>query len=340
MHSDVRSAFLLQLDGTFDGVRGQTVRMRILIRALGALALARLSYLPAAPLHAQAPNPAYRIEPRPNTAAELASRFTVPQIEILEMLNRRDRGHLVRADPPVPGIVVPVTWVDDPMAYSPFPQAWPAAEPRAKVIVVHQAMQAFGAYESGRLVRWGPVSTGRKETATPEGSFNLTWRARSRRSTDNEDWLLEWYFNFVNERGVSFHLFDLPGYPASHACVRLLLRDAQWLYGWGEQWSLDDSRREIMMPGTPVVILGAYPFGSPPAWLSLDALSVPVTLPAALAVTTVRTPTPLFAGAAAGSDRSANPDIRPLAGRIAPALRSRTYSDRPAPLVPSPPRTR
>jgi len=55
------------------------------------------------------------------------------------------------------------------------------------------------------------VSTGRRETPTPDGAFHLTWRARSRRSTDNEDWLLEWYFNFVNERGVSFHLFDLPG---------------------------------------------------------------------------------------------------------------------------------
>jgi hypothetical protein len=183
-------------------------------------------------------------------------------------------------------------------------------------------------------VRWGPVSTGRKETPTPEGWFNLTWRARSRRSTDNEDWLLEWYFNFVNERGVSFHLFDLPGYPASHACVRLLLRDAQWLYGWGEQWSLDDSRREVMMAGTPVLILGAYPFGSPPAWLSLDALSAPLALPASLAVTTVRMPTPLFAAAAAGSDRSTSRDSRRLAVRTAPPSRSRTYIDRRAPPAP------
>jgi hypothetical protein len=258
--------------------------MRILIRVVGTLALARLLFLFTAPLHAQASNPAYRIEPQPKTAAELASRFTPAQIDVLEMLNRRDRAHLVRADPPVPGIIVPVTWLDDPLTYSPFPPTWPATETHAKAIVVHQAMQAFGAYERGRLVRWGPVSTGRRETPTPEGTFNLTWRARSRRSTDNEDWLLEWYFNFVNERGVSFHLFDLPGYPASHACVRLLLRDAQWLYGWGEQWSLDDSRREFIMPGTPVVILGVYPYGSPPAWLSPDALSTPLALPAALAV--------------------------------------------------------
>ena len=227
----------------------------------------------------QTPSTTYRFEPLPKTPADLSKRFTATQIEILEMLNRRDRVHLLRPDPPTPGIVVPLTWSDDPLTYSPFPQTWPAAESYATAIVVHQAMQAFGAYEKGRLVRWGPVSTGRKDTPTPEGAFNLTWRARSRRSTDNEDWLLEWYFNFVNERGVSFHLFDLPGYPASHACVRLLLRDAQWLYGWGEQWSLDDARREIMMPGTPVLMLGTYPFGTPPAWLSLDSLATPIALP-------------------------------------------------------------
>jgi len=222
--------------------------------------------------------PAYHFEPVPKTGSELAKRFTPAQIEILEMLNRRDREHLLRADPPTPGILVPSVWSEDLLVYSPFPREWPAAEASPKIIVVDQPMQAFAAYEHGHLVRWGPVSTGRKDTPTPEGSFNLTWRARSRRSTDNEDWLLEWYFNFVNERGVSFHLFELPGRPASHACVRLLLRDAQWLYGWGDQWKLDSARR-LTTPGTPVVILGNYPFDEPPRWLTLETPSIALPAP-------------------------------------------------------------
>ena len=217
--------------------------------------------------------PAYRFEPAPKTAAELAKRFTPSQIEILEMLNRRDRVHLLRIEASAPGLLVPPAWSDDPLVYSPFPRDWPAAESLAKAIVVDQPMQAFAAYEHGHLVRWGPVSTGRKETPTPAGSFHLTWRARSRRSTDNEDWLLEWYFNFVNERGVSFHLFELPGRPASHACVRMLLRDAQWLYGWGEQWSLDENKR-VKAPGTAVVIVGTYDFGAPPPWLASGAPTI------------------------------------------------------------------
>jgi hypothetical protein len=230
---------------------------------------------------AQAPAIVYRFEPLPRTDAELAKRFTPAQIEILEALNRRDRAHLLRATPPTPGLLVPATWSDNLLIYSPFPSGWPAAESLPKALVVDQPMQAFAAYESGRLVHWGPASTGREETPTPEGVFHLTWRARSRRSTDNQEWLLEWYFNFVNERGVSFHQFDLPGYPASHACARLLQRDAKWLYGWGVEWTLDESHRKVLEPGTLVVILGRYPFKAPPAWLSIDT-PAPIALPATL----------------------------------------------------------
>jgi hypothetical protein len=302
----------------------------------GILALAFAYLLAGSTGLAQAPVPTFGLEALPKTAAELSKRFTPSQLDVIEMLNRRDREHLLRSDPPVPGLVVPVTWSDDPLAYSPFPVVWAAAEPHEKAIVVHQPMQAFAAYEQGRLVRWGPVSTGRKETATPEGAFNLTWRARSRRSTDNQDWLLEWYFNFVNARGISFHLFDLPGYPASHACVRLLLRDAQWLYGWGRQWTLDETRRNVVTPGTPVLILGAYGFGKPPPWLSIEALASAIALPDTLGATGPLAPGVPFSVPPAGSDRSVSPDSRHPPVLTAPLVRSRTYTDRQAPTVPAP----
>lgn len=221
----------------------------------------------------------YALEPLPKTDKELRSRFTPPQIDVLEKLNRRDRAHLIRTDPPVPGIVVPTAWEGDELSYSPLPVDWPAAAAHPKYLVVHQPMQVFGAYESGRLVRWGPVSSGRRETPTPPGSFNLTWRSRKRTSTDNEAWILEWYFNFVNARGISFHQFDLPGYAASHACVRMLQRDAQWLYGWGEQWTLSKDGRVVELPGTPVLVIGAFGHGEAPPWTSLTALASPIALP-------------------------------------------------------------
>lgn len=219
------------------------------------------------------------VEPLPKTDRELRDRFTPAQLDLLEKLNRRDREHLIRTDPPVPGIIVPTTWEADEMSFSPLPQDWPAAALHAKYLVVHQPMQVFGAYESGRLVRWGPVSSGRKETPTPAGEFSLTWRSRKRTSTDNDAWILEWYFNFINARGVSFHQFDLPGYAASHACVRLLSRDAQWLYGWGDQWTLSTDRRSVEVPGTPVLIIGAFGHGQPGPWTAPASLSTTIELP-------------------------------------------------------------
>src|SRR5216683_727563 len=104
----------------------------------------------SSPAAAQTLPAAYRFESLPKTPAELAKRFTPAQIDILEMLNRRDRGHLLRVDPPSPGLLVPLAWADDLLTYSPFPRMWTAAEPYPKAIIVHQAMQAFGAYENGR----------------------------------------------------------------------------------------------------------------------------------------------------------------------------------------------
>ena len=180
----------------------------------------------------------------------------------------------------MPGVVVPAAWDYADLAYSPFPLEWPSTVDLPKYLVVHQPLQVFAAYEYGKLVRWGPVSTGRKETATPAGTYNLTWRSRSRRSTDNDAWLLEWYFNFINERGISFHQFELPGYAASHACVRLLKRDAQWIYAWGVQWILSKDKRTVDVPGTPVLIMGDFGHGKPAPWTSLDVLGTQIELPA------------------------------------------------------------
>lgn len=81
------------------------------------------------------------------------------------------------------------------------------------------------------------------------------------------------YVNFHNHRGLSFHEFALPGRPASHACVRLLERDAQWLFEWGESWTLDERGWTVLDRGTPVLILVCYDFTAPPPWRSLEWLA-------------------------------------------------------------------
>lgn len=192
-------------------------------------------------------------------------------------VNRLDLEHVRQGDT----LVVPDR-VDDPLLLSPLPRTLPVdLSPAARVIVVSRRVQAFAAYENGALVRWGPTSTGRRETPTPPGLYHANWRAKLRRSSDNPQWLLPWLVNFENSRGISFHQFDLPGYPASHACVRLLEDDARWMFDWIEQWVLSEDRRTIVLHGTPVIVFGDYAYDAPPPWKRLAddplAARVPVT---------------------------------------------------------------
>lgn len=216
----------------------------------------------------------YRIEPQPARAGDLGNRFSESQLALLEKLNRADRGHLGR----LPELVVPASW-DDELSHSMLPLRYQSSEPWPKFLVVHLPGQLFGAYESGRLVRWGPVSSGNRNSPTPSGQFALNWRSTGRSSTVNPNWFMRWYFNFGNREGLAFHEYALPGYPASHGCIRMLERDARWLYEWGEGWVLDATRTRVLASGTPVLIVGRYDFDAAPPWRSLEWLSTPIQLP-------------------------------------------------------------
>jgi lipoprotein-anchoring transpeptidase ErfK/SrfK len=204
----------------------------------------------------------YRLENIIDSGRDLTSRFGGPEIALLEKINRADVAHLRR----LKQMIVPSAWKTE-LDHSPFPATYAAASATPKLIIVDQPSQAFAAYEHGQQVYWGPISSGRKAKPTPSGLFHLNWRARSRISTLSGEWRLNWYFNFHNARGLAFHEFELPGIAMSHACVRLLARDAEWVFNWGQSWVLDE-KRQLRTPGTPVMILGAYNFDAPPPWLA------------------------------------------------------------------------
>lgn len=231
----------------------------------------------AAPVASTAAGMAHRVVPRAEIPALLAAADPAT-LRVLERVNRADRAHLGRLD----ALIVPSDRDDDPLAHAPFPPGYPAAGSLPKLLVVDLAWQAFAGYEHGRLLRWGPVSSGRRAAPTPTGAFHLTWKSLGRHSTVNPRWYMPWYFNFENRRGLALHAYTLPGRPASHACIRMLDDDARWLYGWGEQWTLGAGGGTIDRPGTPVLIHDVYDYDAPPPWRSAERLAVGATLPAAL----------------------------------------------------------
>ena len=218
----------------------------------------------------------YRIETTSGRAGRLSERFDDSQLALLEKLNRADVGHLEQ----LPRLVVPESWSDE-LTFSLLPLRYPSSEAWPTFLVVYLPGQLFGAYEFGRLVRWGPASSGSRSNPTPCGTFALNWRSTGRSSTVDPDWFMPWYFNFRNREGLAFHAYSLPGYPASHGCIRLLERDGQWLFGWGQTWVLDPRATRVLTPGTPVFIVGRYDFDAAPPWRSLEWLSNTIELPSA-----------------------------------------------------------
>jgi hypothetical protein len=145
---------------------------------------------------------------------------------------------------------------------SPFPKQ--IASLNEKTIFINQTLLAFAAYdEQGELVWWGPISPGKRDCdsknscLTPSGYYRIIRKQdESCVSTvfpiadaDEESGGAPMPYCMHFFRGFALHgSEEVPGYPASHGCVRLFVEDARWL---NEQF-IDTPSRGTQ--GTRVVI--------------------------------------------------------------------------------------
>lgn len=191
--------------------------------------------------------------------------FTSKQLQTIVALNRVDKSNFHTIDT----LVIPDKFDDDFLAYSPFPYSIDEAKEIKKLAIFSYAIQAYGLYENGELIKWGPSSMGSEKNKTPEGLYFTNWKGEETVSTFDDEWVLRWNFNLDNEKGVAWHQYSLPGYPASHSCLRLLEEDAKWMFDWAEEWILEDEQN-IKAKGTPVIVFGSYNFGESKPWLQLS----------------------------------------------------------------------
>lgn len=185
-------------------------------------------------------------------------------LRIAFAVNRTDSAHFVKMD----SVIVPVDLTGDLVYYLPFPLSVPYLRDIQKIIFFSYPTQTFATYENGILTYTGPTNMGRKKDPTPTGLFYANWKAEETVSTFNDEWELRWNFNIQNKEGVGWHQYELPGYPASHSCLRLLEADAKYLYEWADEWVLIDDET-IKVKGTPVIVFGTYNFDAPKPWLQL-----------------------------------------------------------------------
>ena len=206
----------------------------------------------------------YHALPLKDSGTKILKRdFTAEQRSIIYAMNRIDAGNVRRADT----LIIPDTFAADFMAYSPFPAEAPFLKDVRKIVFFSYPVQAFAAYEYGKLIHWGPSSMGKKATPTPTGLFFANWKSKETHSTVNDEWILKWNFNISNKGGVGWHQYAMPGYPASHSCLRMFEHDARFMYDWAEQWKLKNDA--LQANGTPTIVFGAYPWGGRRPWKEL-----------------------------------------------------------------------
>jgi lipoprotein-anchoring transpeptidase ErfK/SrfK len=87
-------------------------------------------------------------------------------------------------------------------------------------IVISIDKQRLWLYSNGERIAEAPVSTGMPGYPTPTGVFSIIQKARFHRSNIYDGAPMP-FMQRLTWSGVALHAGQLPGYPASHGCIRL-----------------------------------------------------------------------------------------------------------------------
>ena len=107
-------------------------------------------------------------------------------------------------------------------------------------LVISLTAQRMMVYRNGVPIAASTISTGSEGRETPTGVFNILQKEVVHRSLTYDDAPMP-YMQRLTSKGVAMHGGNLPGYAASHGCIRLPGDFAKLLYGVTEL-------------GTPVLI--------------------------------------------------------------------------------------
>jgi hypothetical protein len=111
-------------------------------------------------------------------------------------------------------------------------------------VVVSIPEQRVHVYRNGIRIAVSTCSTGKPGHATPTGVFVVLEKDKNHHSSTYNDAPMP-NMNRLTWSGVALHAGNLPGYPASHGCVRLPIKFSELLF----------TATHI---GTPVIIAGSH----------------------------------------------------------------------------------
>ena len=106
----------------------------------------------------------------------------------------------------------------------------PELAPRGPMtVVVSLPAQRAYVYRNGVRIGASTVSSGKKGHATPTGVFTILQKDKNHHSNKYNNAPMP-YMQRLTWDGIALHAGGLPGYPASHGCVRLPLAFSQALF--------------------------------------------------------------------------------------------------------------
>jgi lipoprotein-anchoring transpeptidase ErfK/SrfK len=149
-------------------------------------------------------------------------------------------------------------------------------------IVIVLDIQRIYVFQSDKLIGFSTISSGKKGKETPTGFFNILQKNVDHKSNLYSDAPMP-FMQRLTWDGIAMHGGYLPGYPASHGCIRLPLAFAKALFGVTrldqEVFVLQDTATPVKRPEPKPVV---------------DPILAPTTPP----VETMKTPPPFASKAA------------------------------------------
>jgi lipoprotein-anchoring transpeptidase ErfK/SrfK len=107
-----------------------------------------------------------------------------------------------------------------------------ATKPQGPLIIsISIEKQSLKVYDANGFFAETPVSTGMRGHSTPMGVFSVIQKHKYHRSNIYSGAPMP-YMQRITWSGVAMHAGVLPGYPASHGCIRMPMAFAVKMWGW------------------------------------------------------------------------------------------------------------
>ncbi len=179
------------------------------------------------------------------------------------------------------------------------------------IISVSIDQQRVSVYDANGLYAESPVSTGMKGHSTPMGVFSVIQKQKYHQSNIYSGAPMP-YMQRITWSGIAMHAGVLPGYPASHGCIRMPMSFAVKMYNWTRMGA-----RVFVTPGTI----------SPENFSHPLLVTQKVTPPQPVADDVLKMDAPLGVKSDKGADKpQTGLDLRSSVGHAAASLRDNTHT--------------